>query len=240
MSHKKKKLKVDAVIFDLDGTLIDSIDIYFAIVENALQKLHMPAVSRGQILAAAESEDFKWELVLPQKVLREKQTIIDEVWAVINEIAPQMFTDNLDLIRGADHIVEDMASDGLKIGLVTSTQRRYLKIKMQPLKNSGVAGLFDVIITSDDVERRKPAPDPLIACAEQLDLQPINCVYVGDTVTDMKAGKAARMRTIGVLTGFDDYESLNRENPDAIIDSVQKLGTVIATSSSATAGSCKI
>ena len=231
MADEQKKLKVDAVIFDLDGTLIDSIDIYFAIVENALEKLHMPSVSRGQILAAAESEDFRWELVLPQEVLRRKQTIIDEVWDVINEIAPQMFADNLDLIQGADHIVEDMASNGLKIGLVTSTQRRYLKIKMQPLESSGVAELFDVIITSDDVERRKPAPDPLIACAEQLDLKPINCVYVGDTTTDMKAGKAARMRTVGVLTGFDDYESLNRENPDAIIDSVQKLGTVIATSS---------
>jgi phosphoglycolate phosphatase len=236
MANEQKKLKVDAVIFDLDGTLIDSIDIYFAIVENALQKLHMPAVSRDQILAAAESEDFKWELVLPQEVLRRKQKIIDEVWAVINEIAPQMFADNLDLIRGADHIVEDMASNGLKVGMVTSTPRRYLKIKMQPLKNSGVAELFDVIIVSDDVEKRKPAPDPLIACAEQLDVQPINCVYVGDTATDMKAGKAARMRTVGVLTGFDDYESLSRENPDAIIESVQKLGTVIATSSSATAG----
>jgi phosphoglycolate phosphatase len=231
MADEQKKLKVDAVIFDLDGTLIDSIDIYFAIVENALEKLHMPSVSRGQILAAAESEDFRWELVLPQEVLRRKQTIIDEVWDVINEIAPQMFADNLDLIQGADHIVEDMASNGLKIGLVTSTQRRYLKIKMQPLESSGVAELFDVIITSDDVERRKPAPDALIACAEQLNLQPTNCVYVGDTTTDMKAGKAARMRTVGVLTGFDDYESLNRENPDAIIDSVQKLGTVIATSS---------
>ena len=240
MVDKQKKLKVDAVIFDLDGTLIDSIDIYFAIVENALQKLHMPAVSRDQILAAAESEDFKWELVLPQEALNLKEKIIEDAWAVINEIAPQMFADNLDLIHGADHIVEDMASKGLKIGLVTSTQRRYLKIKMQPLENSGVAALFDAIITSDDVEKRKPDPDPLIACAEQLDLQPVNCVYVGDTATDIKAGKAACMRTVGVLTGFDDYESLNRENPDAIIDSVQKLGTVIASSSTATAGSSKI
>jgi phosphoglycolate phosphatase-like HAD superfamily hydrolase len=102
---------------------------------------------------------------------------------------------------------------------------------MQPLEVAGVAELFEAIITSDDVPQRKPAPEPLIACANQLDLQPINCVYVGDTATDMKAGKAARMRTVGVLTGFDDYNSLNRENPDAIIDSVQELGTVIAASS---------
>lgn len=232
MADARKKLKVDAVIFDLDGTLIDSIDIYFAIVETTLERLQLPAVSRHQILAAAESEDFKWELVLPSEVLTRKETIIDEAWAVINEIAPQMFEKNVKLLPGVDGILKRISFKGWKIGLVTSTRKSHLKIKMQPLEIAGVAELFDAIITSDDVHKRKPAPEPLIACARQLDLQPINCVYVGDTATDMKAGKAARMRTVGVLTGFDDYDSLSRENPDAIIDSVQKLGTVIATSSS--------
>ena len=236
MADEQKKLKVGAVIFDLDGTLIDSIDIYFTIVEKALERLNLPAVSRSQILAAAESEDFKWELVLPQEVLNRKEKIIDEAWTVINEIAPQMFADNLYLIQGAERIVENMASNGLKIGLVTSTQRKYLEIKMQPLKDAGVDHLFEAIITSDDVEKRKPAPDPLVVCAQQLDMKPESCAYVGDTTTDIKAGKEAGMRTVGVLTGFDDYESLNRENPDAIIDSIQMLGKVIASSSSAIAG----
>jgi HAD superfamily hydrolase (TIGR01662 family) len=227
MSYKQKKLKVAAVIFDLDGTLIDSIDIYFSIVEEALERLNLPAVSRSRILEAAESEDFKWELVLPQDVLNRKEKIIDEAWAVINEIAPQMFADNLDLIQGAGDIVEDLSSNGLKIGLVTSTQRQYLETKMQPLKNVGVDTLFEVIITSDDVEKRKPAADPLIACAQQLDIKPGNCVYVGDTATDIKAGKAAGMQTVGVLTGFDEYEALETENPDAIIKDVQNLLEVI-------------
>ena len=230
MADEQKKLKVDAVIFDLDGTLIDSIDIYFAIVEKALERLNLPAVSRSQILAAAESEEFKWELILPKDILNRKEKIIDEAWTVINEIAPQMFADNLDLIQGAERIVENMASNGLKIGLVTSTQRKYLEIKMQPLKDAGVDQLFEAVITTDDVEKRKPDPDPLVTCAQQLDMKPDDCVYVGDTTTDIKAGKAASMRTVGVLTGFDDYESLSRENPDAIIDSVQMLGSVIATS----------
>jgi HAD superfamily hydrolase (TIGR01509 family) len=236
MSLEHRKLKVGAVMFDLDGTLIDSIDIYFTIVEKTLERLKLPAVSRNQILAAAESDDFKWELILPQKVLNRKEKIIDEAWAMISEIAPQMFAGNLDLIQGAERSVEIMAQNGLKIGLVTSTQRKYLELKMQPLKDAGVDKLFEAIITSDDVAMKKPAPDPLIACARQLDMKPDSCVYVGDTTTDIKAGKAAGMRTVGVLTGFDDYESLNRENPDAIIDSVQMLGSVIATSSSAIAG----
>jgi len=227
MSSKQKKLKVAAVIFDLDGTLIDSIDIYFTIVENALKRLNLPAVSRNQIIAAAESEEFKWELVLPQEVLSRKEEIIDETWAVINEIAPQMFADNLELIQGAERIVENLSSGGLKIGLVTSTRRQYLETKMQPLKNAGVDTLFEAIITADDIEKRKPAPDPLIACAQQLELKSGGCVYVGDTTTDIKAGKAAGMRTIGVLTGFDGYETLETENPDAIIESVRNLMEVI-------------
>jgi HAD superfamily hydrolase (TIGR01662 family) len=227
MSSKQKKLKVAAVIFDLDGTLIDSIDIYFTIVENALKRLNLPAVSRNQIIAAAESEEFKWELILPQEVLSRKEEIIDETWAVINEIAPQMFADNLELILGAERIVESLSSNGLKIGLVTSTQRQYLETKMQPLKNAGVDTLFEAIITADDIEKRKPAPDPLIACAQQLELKSGGCVYVGDTTTDIKAGKAAGMRTIGVLTGFDGYETLETENPDAIIESVRNLMEVI-------------
>ena len=227
MFSKQKKLKVAAVIFDLDGTLIDSIDIYFTIVEKALNRLNLPAVSRNRILEAAESEEFKWELVLPQDVLNRKAEIIDEAWAVINEIAPQMFADNLELIQGAGHIVESLSSNGLKIGLVTSTQRQYLETKMQPLKNAGVDNLFDAIITSDDVEKRKPAPDPLITCAQLLDMKPGNCVYVGDTTTDIKAGKAAGMRTIGVLTGFDEYGALEKEDPDAIIENVQNLLEVI-------------
>ncbi len=224
---QKRKLKVAAVIFDLDGTLIDSIDIYFRIVENALERLDLPPVSRTKILAAAESEDFKWELVLPEEILYTQENIIDKAWAVINEIAPQMFADDLDIIKGADAVLNMISAKRLKVGLVTSTQKHYLETKMLPLKNAGVDNLIEAIITSDEVDKRKPAPDPLIMCAQQLALEPANCVYVGDTTTDMRAGKAAGMYTVGVLTGFDDYDALSTEQPDAIIDSIRNLGDVI-------------
>ena len=133
----------------------------------------------------------------------------------------------MELIQGADTIVENLSSNGLKIGLVTSSQKQYLEIKMQPLKQAGVEELFEVIITTDDVLKRKPAPDPLITCAQQLDMRPGNCVYIGDTATDIKAGKAAGMRTIGVLTGFDDHAILEKEKPDAIMKSVRNLLEVI-------------
>ncbi|MGD9350421.1 MAG: HAD family hydrolase [Desulfobacterales bacterium] len=225
---QNKELTVAAVIFDLDGTLIDSIDIYFRIVENALERLGLPPVSRTKILTAAESEDFKWELVLPQEVQLRRASIIEEAWGVINEIAPQMFADDLDIIEGADGALKMVSAKGLKIGLVTSTQKHYLETKMLPLKNAGVDDLIEATVTSDDVDKRKPAPDPLVLCARKLALKPAECVYIGDTATDMQAGKAAGMQTIGVLTGFDDYDALSKEQPDAIIDSIRHLGEVLA------------
>jgi HAD superfamily hydrolase (TIGR01509 family) len=227
MSSDLNKLSVDAVIFDMDGTLIDSIDIYFEIVEIALKRLKLPQVSRNKILDAAETADFNWDLVLPNEVKNKKDEIIVAAWEIINEIAPQMFAEKLELIKGADHILQNLSASISKFGLVTSTQQQHLKTKMKPLKAAGVENLFEVIITSDDVPNRKPDPSPLIECARRLDVNPSKCVYVGDTRTDMQAGKAAGMRTVGVLTGFDDHNALNQEMPDAIIESIKDLMDVI-------------
>ena len=228
MPPKHKKLKLGAVIFDLDGTLIDSIGIYFMIVDKTLERLNLPPVSRASIQAAAGSENFNWEFVLPEELMERKTEIIGRAWEVVNEIAPPLFEKNVKLIPGADGILKRISSNGLKMGLVTSTQRSYLKIKMQPLKSAGVAELFEVIITSDDIRQRKPAPEPLIACAQELHMDPDKCVYVGDTRTDMQAGQAAGMKTIGVLTGFDELKLLQKETPDAIIDSIGHLTEVLA------------
>ena len=77
MHSDRNKLSVDAVIFDMDGTLIDSIDIYFEIVEIALKRLELPPVSRNKILDAAETRDFNWDLVLPDEVIDNKDEIND-------------------------------------------------------------------------------------------------------------------------------------------------------------------
>ena len=228
MPSERNKLAVDAVIFDMDGTLIDSIEIYYEIVEIAFKRLELPPVSRKKILDAAENGDFNWDLVLPEAVQQRKDELIAAAWEIADEIAPQMFANNLELIQGADHMLRNISARIPKIGLVTSTQRQYLKIKMRPLQRAGVAKLLDVIITTDDVVKRKPAADPLIACAQKLQVVSGKCVYVGDTRIDIQAGKAAGMKTVGVLTGFDEYRMLAEEGPDAIIDSVRDLAEVIA------------
>lgn len=223
------KMDVEAVLFDLDGTLIDSIGIYFKIVDIVFEKLNLPPVSREAILKAVKDGDFDWECVLPDDVKDRKDEIISDAVKIILEIYPRMFGKDLKLISGADRVLEIISRDGLRIGLVTSTPQRGMVHKMQPLKKAGIDKLFEAIITTDDVKNKKPAAEPLVECLRRLQVDANRSVYVGDTRVDIKAGKAAGMRTIGVLTGFDDRTALGKEEPDAIIQSVKDLPDIITS-----------
>jgi len=218
----------EAVVFDLDGTLIDSTDVYVKMLNTALNRNGFETVSRKKVLSALRDGGFDWIRVLPDMDQARRDETINKVMAVIPEIASQMFRQEVELIQGADDILKDIFSSGIRLGLVTSTRMKFMDDKLYPLRRAGIDHVFDAVITTDDAPRKKPAADPLIACAKRLFLDPDQMVYVGDTMVDIRAGKAAGTMTIGVLTGVDDYESLKAENPDAIIGGVADLKDILA------------
>jgi phosphoglycolate phosphatase len=225
------KIAADAVIFDLDGTLIDSAPIYYNIIDVIFDRLDIPPVPQSTLLEAMKNGEFEWDLVLPDELKNNKYQLVEKARKIIDEIAPAMFLDQIKLIPGTADTLIKIAAKGLRLALVTSTIREYMAIKLVPLNKAGVADLFEVVITADDVENKKPHAEPLVMCSDKLDLSPHNCIYVGDTRVDVKAARAAGMRTVAVLTGFDDYEALEREHPDAIIERVSDLKVTFAADS---------
>jgi len=222
-----KKLKVEAVLFDLDGTLIDSAPIYYQIIDIVFERLGVPPVSRKTLQEAMDDGDFDWDYVLPDPMKSRKEELIAEARKIIDDIAPPMFRRQIKLIPGAAEICKKIAAQGMKIGLVTSTPTDYISVKLTPLREAGVENLLQVIITADDVVNKKPHAEPLIKGSKDLSVAIEHCVYVGDTRVDIRAGNAAGMKTVGVLTGFDDFKALKREKPDAIIDSIAQLDETI-------------
>jgi phosphoglycolate phosphatase len=222
-----KKLKVEAVLFDLDGTLIDSAPIYYQIIDIVFERLRVPPVSRKTLQEAMDDGDFDWDYVLPDPMKSRKEELIAEARKIIDDIAPPMFRQQIKLIPGAAEICKKIAAQGMKIGLVTSTPTDYISVKLTPLREAGVENLLQVIITADDVVNKKPHAEPLIKGSKDLSVAIEHCVYVGDTRVDIRAGNAAGMKTVGVLTGFDDFKALKREKPDAIIDSIAQLDETI-------------
>ena len=227
MPFENQKLTVDAVMFDLDGTLIDSVPIYYEIIDIVFAELEVPVVSRETLLEAMDDGDFNWDFVLPDHMKKRKSELSEKARVIIDEIAPAMFHNQVKLIPGTEVIFKEIAATGIKIGLVTSTPAQRMAVKMIPLSNAGLVHLLEVIVTADDVRHKKPSAEPLIQCSQKLGVPLKKCVYIGDTRVDIRAGKAAGMKTVGVLTGFDDYDALKKERPDAIIDSIAQLSETL-------------
>ena len=222
-----KKFEVKAVLLDLDGTLIDSVPIYHQIIDIIFDRLGIPSVARETLQEAMDDGDFDWDYVLPAPMKSRKQELIAEARAIIDDIAPDLFRRQIKLIPGAEDICKRIAEQGIKIGLVTSTPTDYIAVKLVPLKKAGIENLLGVIVTADDVTNKKPHAEPLIKGSRELGAAVEQCAYVGDTRVDIRAGIEAGMKTVGVLTGFDDFKALEKENPDAIIDSIAHLDETI-------------
>ena len=227
LSSENSKLTVDAVMFDLDGTLIDSVPIYYKIIDIVFAKLGVPAVSREALMEAMDDGEFDWNCVLPEHMKSRKTELTGKARGIIDEIAPAMFHKQIKLIPGTEDLFKEIAITGIKIGLVTSTPTQMMAVKMIPLSEAGLEKQLRVIVTADDVRNKKPSAEPLVQCSQKLGVPLKKCVYVGDTRVDIRAGKAADMATVGVLTGFDDYDALKKETPDAIIDSIAQLSEIL-------------
>ncbi len=222
-----EKIEVEAVMLDLDGTIIDSVEIYYRIVRKVLGQLHLPEVSTRQIQKANENGSFHWERLFPPEMVDDQAGMSAKAWTIAHQISPGMFDDRVKLLPGVAEVLKRIAAKGLRLAVVTSTPQQNMEAKLKPLAESETLHLLQEIITADDTVRKKPAADPLIECGRRLATEIEKCVYVGDTLLDIRAGRAAGTRTVGVLTGFDSYEALKEEKPDAIIASLADLPAVV-------------
>lgn len=222
------KLEVEAVMLDLDGTIIDSVGIYYEIVDAVLEQLELPRVLPEQIKKANENGTFLWEKLFPEEMFNDNTRLKDEAWAIARKLAPEMFNNRVELLPGAAAMLKQIATGGLPLAVVTATPRQNMPAKLKPLAAAGVLDLLQEIITADDTKRKKPAADPLLECCRRLAVDPEKSVYIGDTLVDIQAGKAAGTGTVGVLSGFDNFAMLQRARPDAIVTGLAELDAVIS------------
>lgn len=214
-------------MFDLDGTLIDSIGAYLKITDVIFKRVGIPSPASSEILAAISENKFKLENLIPADFKTDRDQFITKAYSIIAEVYPEIFRNEVSLIPGTAEALQSLHINGIKIAIVTSTHRKYLAEKLYPLKAAGIDTLMEAIIAIDDAPNMKPAPDPIRACLRKLKVSARAGAYVGDSRIDIKAGKAAGVKTIAVLTGIDDHEALKAHAPDVIIESVAALKNVI-------------
>jgi pyrophosphatase PpaX len=211
-------MRFPVVLFDLDGTVIDSGAIILASMRHAAKEV-LGAEPPDELLMAAVGGpglEAQMHALSPDRV----QELVD-VYRAHNE----PLHDELVCCAGIDGLLVRLKDEGRRLGIVTAKRLATvdLAFKKLPLRH-----LFDTVVGGDETERHKPDPEPLLLAAARLNADPAQCAYVGDSPFDIRAAKAARMLAIAVTWGgIHDREKLLAEEPDAIVDDAEGLYGVL-------------
>ena len=209
------------ILFDLDGTLVDSADLILASWRHTMDA-HFEE---------PPAEDV-WLRTLGQPLRAQFGYLVDtaeEVQAMVETYLKHNFREHERLIRPFPHVSEtlvELRANGIRIGVVTSkasagTARSLAACTLDE-------ALFDVIVTSDEPVPHKPDPAPIRLALERLDASPKTAAYVGDSVWDMRAGHAAGVTTMAALWGPFSERELAIERPHIMLDTIDEVLRYIA------------
>lgn len=180
------KYKIKAVLFDLDGVLIDSIGAWHRTYNDIIRHFHADAISKKE-----------FRNIFGNTIEANVKKIIDIPAKDANKLAIKYFKKNMSYVGIFSQtrvVLEELLSNKLKVALITNTPKEILA---HVLKHHKLKKYFKAIITIDDVKKGKPAPDMVLKACRLLKVKPEESILVGDTKNDMLAGKRAGCVTVG-------------------------------------------
>lgn len=209
--------KVQALCFDVDGTLSDTDDLYAQNVSKFLPRFLFkdPQRTARRIVMWIEAPG---NALLS---LADTLHLDDEMVAVIDWLSRRR--KHLDkkflLVPGVDELLKQLHGQ-YPMSVVSARDE---KGTMRFLEQYNLVKYFDAIVTGLSARHTKPYPDPILLAAQKMGVSPENCLMIGDTTVDIRAGKAAGAQTVGVLCGFGEESELRKFGADAIIEDTTKL-----------------
>jgi len=204
---------IRTVLFDLDGTLIDSTDAIVASFFHMFDTLGAPRPPRETIIASIGKPLHEQ---LPELTDLDVETCITAYRGHYEATA----CDSTVLLPGAAEILPWLHDRGIRIGFATSKKREASEMLLDHL---GVLQYFGARIGPFEVSRPKPDPEALFAAMAQLDALPEETAFIGDMHFDVLAGKAAGVLTLAVATGYLSRSELERLEPCHLFDSLHEI-----------------
>ncbi len=200
-----------AIVFDLDGTLVDSLPDIVASFKHSFAAMNLPVPS---------SKEVQSEIGKPLEEMYSRFAPSSKVMALCNEYRrhyPQHFTDSSSPFPGVLSLLKTLRQRGYKTAVAT-TKRSEMAQKF--VRALGLDVFLDHVQGTDDFPH-KPAPDVILRALEALDSEGL--WMVGDTIADIKAGQAAGLKTYAVTWGTHDAKELETAKPDALRPNLDAL-----------------
>jgi len=203
------------VLFDLDGTLIDSGPMIVASMKHAAKSVLGREIDEKVLAAAVGGPGLvaQMQALAPDRV--------DDLVAAYREHNEPLH-EELEAFWEVIEILPRLREQGRRLGIVTAKRHATVRLAFDRLPE--LEQNFDVVIASDDTQRHKPAPDPILAALDRLDARPEDAAYVGDSPFDIRAAKAAGVHAVAVAWGGIHAEDvLLSEEPDAFVRHAEDL-----------------
>jgi pyrophosphatase PpaX len=207
-------MRFPVVLFDLDGTVIDSGAIILASMKHATETVLGVAPPDEELLAAVGGPG------LEAQMRAFSSDRVDELVRVYREHNEPLH-DGLAPCEGMDDVLVRLRDEGRRLGLVTAKRRATVELAFDAVP---LGHLFDVVVGGDETKRHKPDPEPLRLALDRLRAQPDEAVYVGDSPFDVRAARAGGLHAVAVTWGgIHGRAALEAEGPDAIVDTAEEL-----------------
>ena len=203
------------VLFDVDGTLVDTLVDIAGSVNHALRVLGLPARDLEEVRSFVGKGV---EHLMNRSVGEENAALVERALALFREHYDVHCLDHSRLLPGAAECLAHYA--GRDLAVVSNKQERFVR---RVLEGLGIDGPFRAVFGGDTLHARKPSPVMVEAALRAFGRAPNEGVLVGDLPVDVETGRAAGVYTVAVLGGFGTREGLVAASPDLLLDSLREL-----------------
>jgi len=213
------KLRAKGIFLDLDGTIVDSREAYYEAARTAFQAMCQKPPKAEAMLEIPRRLELKQSL--GDIIKSDPRKFLKVYLRTFYAITPE----KTKLLPNVSFTLKALSK---KAKLALITMRSVTKENMiKELEQFGIAKHFTHVITALDTDRPKPSPDALMECVKAVEAQICDCIIVGDSISDVKAGKAAGAKTAAVLSGLFFKKELTKEKPDLILKDINMLPNFI-------------
>jgi len=214
--------KPKMVLIDVDGTLVDSVPDLAYCVDEMMKQLDMPAHGEAKVREWVGNgvERLVRRALIGQLEGEPDEALFEKAYPIFMALYAENTSKRSMLYPGVREGLDYLKSAGFQLGCVTNKAAQFT---IPLLKDLGIHDDFEIVVSGDTLAKKKPDPMPLLHVAEHLGVTPGEATMIGDSVSDVKAARAAGFQIICMSYGYNHGVDIREANPDAVIDSMTEL-----------------